>query len=250
MRIAVLLSYVAVFAWSSAVLPTEAPHHWADARQMIVVTTDGWQANHGTLRTYVRGGSSWKEEGSAADVVIGKNGSAWGSGLHPLPQDGPQKHEGDNRSPAGVFHIGKAFGYAASQRTAMPYTGLTAADYCVDVDGSPYYNQLVDTDTVGKAAVAGSTEPMRRDLHLNGDHLYRLGFVIQNNPDNRPGGGSCIFAHLWRASDSTTAGCTAMTDATMERLLAWLDPKANPVFVLLPRAEYMRLRDAWRLPPP
>lgn len=226
----------------------DASSAWSASRQMVVVTTDGWNADHGVLRTYVRDGASWKEEGKAADVTLGKNGSAWGIGLGPAQKDGPQKHEGDNRSPAGVFQIGETFGYAASHATAMPYVGLKASDYCMDVDGSLYYNKLVDTDKLGAAAAKGSSEPMRRDLHLDGDGLYRLGFVIEHNPEGKRGGGSCIFAHLWRSPTSTTAGCTAMTDSTMERLLAWLDPKKKPVFVLLPKAEYVRLRTAWHLP--
>ncbi len=88
---------------------------------------------------------------------------------------------------------------------------------------------------VGQKAVAGATEPMRRDLHFDGDHAYRIGFVIEHNPDGRKGAGSCIFAHLWKSPTSPTAGCTAMTDDTMERLLGWLDPAKKPVFVLLPK---------------
>jgi hypothetical protein len=34
----------------------------------------------------------------------------------------------------------------------------------------------------------------------------------------------------------------------MAALLAWLRPDANPVFVLLPDAEYARLQAAWHLP--
>jgi len=228
----------------------ETPAAWSVSRQMIVVTTDGWNADHGTLRTYVREGTHWKQEGSAADVTIGKRGSAWGIGLNPPEQDGPVKKEGDGRSPAGVFRVGPAFGYAESNPTAMPYRGLTATDYCVDVDGSPYYNRIVDTDKVGRNAVAGATEAMRRDLHFDGDRAYRIGFVIEHNPEGRKGAGSCIFAHLWKSPTSPTVGCTAMTDGTMERLLAWLDPSKKPVFVLLPKTEYARLREAWNLPAP
>lgn len=228
----------------------EAPVAWSVSRQMIVVTTDGWDADHGSLRTYVREGNHWQQEGSAADVTIGKHGSAWGVGLHPVQSGGPQKAEGDGRSPAGVFRIGEAFGYAETNGTALPYRGLTASDYCVDVDGSPYYNQLVDKNKVGDKAVASATEPMRRDLHFDGDHAYRIGFVIEHNPQGRKGAGSCIFAHLWKSPTSPTAGCTAMTDRVMERLLAWLDPKKKPVFVLLPSNEYARLHTAWNLPAP
>jgi L,D-peptidoglycan transpeptidase YkuD (ErfK/YbiS/YcfS/YnhG family) len=248
-----LLARLFGLATVMAIVPAgafETPAAWSVSRQMIVVTTDGWDVDHGTLRAYVRDGAHWKQEGPAADVTVGKHGSAWGVGLNPPEHDGPVKKEGDGRSPAGVFRVGPAFGYADSNPTALPYRGLTASDYCVDVDGSPYYNRIVDADTVGEKAVAGATEPMRRDLHFNGDHAYRIGFVIEHNPDGRKGAGSCIFAHLWKTPTTSTAGCTAMTDTTMERLLGWLDPSKKPVFVLLPKNEYARLREAWNLPAP
>ena len=62
-----------------------------------------------------------------------------------------------------------------------------------------YYNQIVDADVVGAAAVKGSTEPMRRDIHVHGDQRYREGFVIVSNPDAVPQAGSCIFGHLWHS---------------------------------------------------
>jgi L,D-peptidoglycan transpeptidase YkuD (ErfK/YbiS/YcfS/YnhG family) len=89
---------------------------------------------------------------------------------------------------------------------------------------------------------------MRRDLHADGDQRYREGFVIEHNPRGKPAAGSCIFAHLWKSPDSTTAGCTAMDPAAMQSLLAWLDAKQRPVFVLLPQSEYDRFHAAWQLP--
>src|SRR3546814_16567562 len=89
---------------------------------------------------------------------------------------------------------------------------------------------------------------MRRDLHNDGDQRYRSGFVIEHNPEARKGAGSCIFAHLWKAPGAPTAGCTEMADATMARLYGWLRPEAEPVFVLLPPAEYDRLQRPWHLP--
>jgi hypothetical protein len=80
----------------------------------------------------------------------------------------------------------------------MPYQPMLDSSYCMDVPASPFYNRIVDEKKVGSAAVKGSTEPMRLDLHNKGDVRYREGFVIAHNPDNQPGKGSCIFAHLWR----------------------------------------------------
>ena len=43
---------------------------------------------------------------TAAPVSVGRNGAAWGLGLHAAQPQGPQKQEGDGRAPAGVFTLG------------------------------------------------------------------------------------------------------------------------------------------------
>lgn len=216
--------------------------------QLVVVTTDGWDATQGTLQAFERTAQGWQPHGAAFDVAVGRSGSAWGEGLHPTQSGTPQKREGDGRSPAGIFAIGPAFGYAPRLSSGLPYQPMRDTSYCMDVPDSAYYNRIVDADVVGAEAVAGSTEPMRLDLHNKGDRRYREGFVIEHNPKATPGGGSCIFAHLWRTPGEATAGCTAMEPARMTTLLAWLNASAQPRFVLLPRAEYQRLQADWQLP--
>lgn len=226
------------------------PLPWSNARQLVLVTIPDWDSTHGTLRTFARSTRGWHADGAeAVAVVIGRAGAAWGVGLHPQ-QPGPVKHEGDGRSPAGVFAVTSAFGYAQTSPTRLAYRALDADDWCIDVDGSPLYNRIVSARDVGHAAVAESTEPMRRDLHAAGDPRYKLGFVIAHNPHGVRGAGSCIFAHLQFSADASTAGCTAMAEPAMRALLGWLRPDAQPVFVLLTDAEYARLQAAWELPPP
>ena len=233
-----------------AVAANDPAAAWSNADQMVLVTVPDWNTIEGTLRTYQRDhGGVWQEVGAARPVVIGKSGSAWGIGLNPARHDGPQKREGDGRSPAGVFAIGEAFGYAPNLATALTYKPMQSTNWCVDVSGSPYYNRIVDARKVGQAAVKGATEHMRLDIFNHGDQRYREGFVIENNAQQKPMGGSCVFAHLWKSPDSTTTACTAMGDATMDRLLRWLKPREHPVFVLLPRKEHAKLRTAWNLPP-
>ena len=77
---------------------------------------------------------------------------------------------------------------------------------------------------------------------------YRWGAVVAHNLDQVPGAGSCIFLHVWEGAGVPTAGCTAMPEAEMLRLVRWLDRNKNPLLVQLPAAEYRRLRDAWKLP--
>jgi len=220
----------------------------AATTQLVVVTTASWSAPGGTLRAYERDAAGrWRAIRDPVPVTVGRAGSAWGLGLH-AAQAGPQKREGDGRAPAGMFRLGTAFGYAPQAETALPYAPMDADDWCIDVPASPLYNRLVDARDVGAAAVAGSTEPMRRDLHAGGDRRYTLGFVIEHNAAAVRDAGSCIFAHLWKEPGAPTAGCTAMDEPAMRALLAWLDHSKQPLFVLLPVDEHRRLRGPWQLP--
>jgi len=240
---AIAFACLCIAVWPAYAVDVRA----SGAEQLVLVLTEGWDANQGTLQTFEWRGGRWTARGSKTPVAIGRAGAAWGVGLHE-PQSGPQKREGDGRSPAGIFSIGVAFGYAASVRSGLPYQAMTEFDYCIDVNESPLYNRIVDSRKVGQAAVEKSTEPMRRDLHAKGDQRYKLGFVIDHNPKNVATKGSCIFAHLWGSSGQTTAGCTAMDEPAMSELATWLEADRKPVFVLLPFDEYTRLKSSWGLP--
>jgi len=242
-----LFAALALAVAAPAFAAPAAPPVTASAQQLVVVVTDDWAANQGHLQAYARTAHGWAPSGPGFAVAIGRNGSGWGRGLA-SDEGTPRKQEGDGRSAAGIFAIGTAFGYAAQIDSAMPYQQMQAEHWCMDVPSSPLYNQIVDARQVGAEAVKGSTEAMRLDLHHDGDPRYREGFVIAQNPDNVPQAGSCIFAHLWRKPGETTAGCTAMDPADMQRLLHWLQPQRHPQFVLLPRAAYLRHQARWGLP--
>ncbi|WP_286263150.1 L,D-transpeptidase family protein [Thalassotalea atypica] len=216
-------------------------------QQLVVVITENEQATQGKLSTFtLAANNQWQAQGIKTGIVVGRTGIAWGQGLHP-EQSGNQKVEGDGKAPAGVFRLGDAFGYLSGLNTQLKYTPMTANDYCMDVVASPLYNQIVSTDDVGKSAVKGSSEPMRRDIHSN-DHLYKKGIVVHHNPNNIAPNGSCIFMHIWRASHKPTAGCTAMPEKQMDRLLAWLDASKQPVLVTLTKRQYQKFQSIWDLP--
>jgi zinc D-Ala-D-Ala dipeptidase len=213
----------------------------ADTTQLILVTTDNWGAVVGSLRTYSRApGGQWNATGEVSDVDVGSNGLAWGAGLHSDGQ-GPQKREGDGKAPAGAFTLGTAFGYDPQRVLGMPYLQVDSNVVCVDDPNSRFYNQIVNT-TFASPDWA-SAEQMRR-----ADDLYRLGVVVNDNPGNVPGLGSCIFLHIWRGSGSGTAGCTSMDAGQMAQLLGWLDPSAAPVLVQLPIDQYNYVQSGWGLP--
>jgi D-alanyl-D-alanine dipeptidase len=236
-------------------LPVRAHGALGDARQMVIVTTAGWNSVSGTLQRFERHDihAKWKAIGQPFPIVVGKAGLAWGSGVVGNQQLGadagdPIKHEGDGKAPAGVFSLGTAFGYEAQllAGSRMPYVPLTPSVECVDDAGSTYYNRIVDRQQV-HAPDWNSSEHMLRD-----DELYHWGvYVNHNTSPTRPAGGSCIFLHIWRGAGQGTVGCTAMPKDDVVQLIEWFDPAKSPLLVQMPRDQYdkarKRLEDA-RLP--
>ena len=220
----------------------------AASRQLVLSVSETWVSNATRVETYERpdAAAGWKRVGAGIGASLGRTGLAWGRGLHPAGLQGPAKAEGDGKSPAGIFDLRVATGYAAEPPAGikLEYRRATATLRCVDDRQSPHYNQLVDEATVQKDW--SSAEDMRRP-----DDLYRLVvWVGHNDSPVVSGGGSCIFLHLRSSPESTTAGCTAFDAAPMEALVGWLDPAARPVLVQLPGEAYRMLREAWGLPAP
>lgn len=211
------------------------------SRQLIMVTTESWEATSGSLQRFERLDGMWEPVSDLIPVVVGRSGLGWGTGLHPEQTNGPIKQEGDGRAPAGVFSLTETFGYAESVTTGLPYVHATLDVECVDDSDSQFYNRVLDRSEVDVDWM--SHEEMRRR-----DELYRLGVVVAHNEAAVPRDGSCIFLHIWRGPGTTTAGCTAMTSSAMEDVAAWLDVAEHPILVQLPQSEYERLRIAWELP--
>jgi L,D-peptidoglycan transpeptidase YkuD (ErfK/YbiS/YcfS/YnhG family) len=241
-----LLSLLAATPWAAADSP-EVPA--PSAEQLLLVIVPDWQATDGTLQRFDRSESGeWSAAGPLTRVTVGRSGCGWGIGCHPPQSNGPTKQEGDGRSPAGIFTLGTAFGNEPRLETKLPYLPLDEGHWCIDVATSPLYNKIVHEKDAGRAAINGSSEPMRRDIHLDGDLQYRLGFVIEHNPNGQPAAGSCIFAHPWVNQHTPTAGCVAMAERSLRETLAWLDVSKKPHLALLPRDAYQRLQAMWHLP--
>jgi zinc D-Ala-D-Ala dipeptidase len=240
---------VIIFSWMAFVQPSDAASP-VDCTylQAVVVTTKNWSSQNATLQRFERdnGSSSWKPVGKKMKAVVGRKGLGWGRGLNaPAPEDIPVKREGDGRAPAGIFKLGKAFGYATGvqvSRIRMPYRQSLASDRCVDDPASPLYNRIVDTSEV-KREWKSDEEMLRKD------DQYRLGIFIEHNTNPvNSGSGSCIFFHIWKREGEGTSGCTAVSQEDMEELLRWLDPAASPILIQMPRNEYGRMKKEWGLP--
>jgi zinc D-Ala-D-Ala dipeptidase len=219
------------------------------SRQLIVVTTRGWNDAKATVQLFSRpegGSAAWKAFGKPFPAVTGAHGLGWGIGLHGTGgPEAPYKVEGDRRAPAGVFKLYSVFGLASPERVRFlrfPYRQVTATTEAVDDSHSKYYNRIVNREMVARPDWSTSESMQRVGGH------YRFGVMVEHNWGQFPRCGSCIFLHLWAGADQGTSGCTAMDSSNLNRLLHWLDARQHPLIVQLPLGEYDRLWAAWGLP--
>src|SRR5689334_4477248 len=150
----------------------------AESRQMVLGVTPGWDATQGRAALYERTGprADWRHVADLGTASFGRTGLAWGRGLHENGADGPVKKEGDGRSPAGVFRLTAASGYAGAPPPGarLPYRQATDTLRCVDDPASTAYNTWVEEGAVPKDWT--SAEEMRRT-----DDLYRWVVWVGHN---------------------------------------------------------------------
>ena len=215
------------------------------SRQLMVVITDGWNSLQGTIYCFEKHHNKWILKFSNP-VVVGSKGLGIGDGIVPFSiENAPIKEEGDMKSPAGFFTIGTAFGYADYKDAKWiknPYIKATDTLICVDDMHSAHYNTLINNDP------AKSDYNSFEHMHLQKDY-YKWGlFINHNSPKVVPGDGSCVFMHIWGSYDHGTAGCTAMTEANLLRILHWINADNHPLLVQLPNDEYLKIKAEYKLP--
>jgi len=242
-----LLNILLILAWSLSA-HAQVPE---SCKQAVVGVTTGWNTSHVTLSVYEKVGKTWRPVSQPWKGRLGKNGLAWGIGLHPQTYKSPSiKAEGDKRAPAGIFKLGGAYGYASDiQRIpSLPYKQVTTRDLWVEDRNSSQYNRHI---LLNKEP--SSTWEKKAQMR-QGDYAHSLKLYIGHNDSMLggqavPGRGSAIFFHIWRGGGSkSTAGCTTMDPGKLKTLISQIDPGKNPVYILLPQSEYAKLRSQWKLP--
>lgn len=129
------------------------------------------------------------------------------------------KREGDHKTPIGSFLLSSAFGLLPEPPTNMPYRQITSSTLCIDDPASCHYNTIIDANAV--SADWSSCERM-----ATFDPQYRYGIVIESPY------GSCLFIHVWKTPVTPTAGCIALSEENLLRILAWLDPAQKPTLTV------------------
>lgn len=161
----------------------------------------------------------WQKEQLSWERTM-RVGCMWGrSGVI----DASLKKEGDGHTPAGTYSLTQGFGYYPFSLTEFSYSIVTEHDLWVDDPKSPDYNQWVKAPTS-----AQSFERLRRE-----DHQYQLAVVIDYNRDPVvPYKGSAIFLHIWRRYNHPTAGCVAVSQRHLRRMMSQLRIEHEPVIII------------------
>jgi L,D-peptidoglycan transpeptidase YkuD (ErfK/YbiS/YcfS/YnhG family) len=155
----------------------------------------------------------WQIISDPISGFIGRNGFA----------NPGKKREGDGKSPSGLYQFGLLFTYLETVNTRMPYLQSTEEDKWIDDPKSNDYNRHV----------RGETDAESYERLLLQSNAYKYCLVIEYN--TKPvikDRGSAIFLHLHGRREGATAGCIAIHEKDMVKLLSLLDPSKNPSIIM------------------
>jgi L,D-peptidoglycan transpeptidase YkuD (ErfK/YbiS/YcfS/YnhG family) len=180
---------------------------------LLVVDNSSFFLTRTTLYAMEKREDTWQMAFKPFNIVIG------GKGFAPPGE----KREGDGKTPSGIYSLKMTFGYDTTIGTKMPYRQALADDIWVDDPNADDYNHWTKKQESG----AASYEIMKRD-----DNLYKYGIIIEYNTNPViKGNGSAIFMHIWKEENVPTAGCVAMSEENILKILDWLDPAASPIII-------------------
>ena len=127
----------------------------------------------------------------------------------------PNKREGDNATPMGIFPIRYGFYRKNRPETALPMVSLSPFHHFVDDPLSPCYNRLL----YGRPH-------HHSEAMWDYPDAYKLGLAMEYN--RRPmiqGKGSAVFVHC---GNKPTAGCIALPFSVLSAIVCRLDPAKAP----------------------
>lgn len=128
------------------------------------------------------------------------------------------KKEGDGCTPAGLFRLGCAFGNNDKPETKMAYKKVTADSFWVDDPSSRLYNTWVE-------GTENADWSSAEHLSIYKDSYAYAVVVEYNTAPTLNEKGSAIFLHC---GNKPTAGCIAVPEELMLKILQWLDPEKTP----------------------
>ncbi len=178
----------------------------SNSKQLITVDSSGSSC---VVRIYENESASWNCL-LETNGVVGKNGVSSNS------------REGDFCTPKGVFSLGFSFGTQPMDSLKNEYRQINNNCYWIDDPLSQFYNQWVESSNI----TWNSAEHL-----IDYPQAYKYAVVINYNMKPvEPYKGSAIFLHCM--TDTYTAGCVAVPENYMLKILEWLDNSKNPMIII------------------
>ncbi len=209
----ILLGSIIVFALFLGTIPTRAaiyPAKYkvpAKTKQLITVRYKG--NSKATLTYYARSAKGKFVRKFSTTAWVGKNGIG-------------KTKEGDGKTPKGLYSLDQAFGILKNPGTKMKYTKVTSKHYWCDDSSSSYYNRMI---LINKVNHKCNGEKL---ISAKGSYEYVV--TVGYNKKRVAGKGSAIFLHC--SKNRATAGCIAVSQKMMKKILLRLNPNKNPMILI------------------
>ena len=173
------------------------------------MTAASSSATRATLQAWQKTASGWVRTGAAVPAWLGYGGMT------------THASENFNGTPIGSFTLTQAFGNDADPGTKLPYFRADADDWWSGDSTAPGYN----THQHCARASCDFDTAKSENLHDAG-WVYGYAVVIDYNTPVQPGRGSAFFLHV--TENKPTQGCVSIAQASLVRVLGWLDPAQHP----------------------
>jgi L,D-peptidoglycan transpeptidase YkuD (ErfK/YbiS/YcfS/YnhG family) len=213
---AVVAAGIATAAGASTVQgqPLPLSFRTGTATRVITVTAPSRYRTTARLQAWTKAsGGGWLKHGTAVTAHIGSEGMT------------SQPSESRSATPIGSYTLTLAFGRYSNPGTALPYIHTRPSDWWISQAG-PLYNTHQRCSSNCAFRLGSPNEHLYYTMPY-----YRYAVVIDYNTRNSPtgvvqGAGSAFFLHV--TDGTATAGCVAIPQWKLIRLMRWLRPGAHP----------------------
>ena len=177
------------------------------ATQVLAVTGAG--GSDAKLDVWERTPAGWKPVAGGVGIPA-KIGSKGMSANH---------FEGSMMTPKGIYTLDFAFGTQPDPGSGLKYVQVGRNHWWDGDVASPTYNtmQVCDRENCRFATTGTGTENLAIPQ-------YAHAVVMGVNKERIPGKGSAFFLHT--STGNATAGCVAIDDGTLVKIMRWLRPGA------------------------
>jgi L,D-peptidoglycan transpeptidase YkuD (ErfK/YbiS/YcfS/YnhG family) len=173
-----------------------------------VISVVGVGPTDANIDVYERTGAGWQAVSAGIPAKIGEKGMS------------ADHYDGSMMTPMGIYTLDFAFGTQPNPGGGLQYVQVTPNHWWDGDMKSPTYNLM---QVCEKAQCTFNTSPSSGTENLDIPQ-YAHAVVMGVNKERIPGKGGAFFLHT--TDGGPTAGCVAIDDAMMVKLIQWLRPGA------------------------